>query len=312
MKKPSHEKRERTMLWIVGSIIFLIITVTIWFYIPYSPVKSKFQKTVNKKIKKSKKQSGYFTKEELSYLPQPVQKYFEYAGFLGKKKMSFMKAFYRDVDFLISPDFPKLNIQYTQYNFVDEPERFALIDTKLIGIPFESLDTFESGEGSVKGFLGKVIPICNEEGLGLDQTNLLSLLSECLLVPSLVLQDFIEWEEIDETHAKATISYYGIKASGVFTFDQNGAMLRFTTDDRENVDEEGNIQKVKWSIICGNYQERNGYTLPTTFQAVWHYDEGDRVYFDGKNIEIMYGGFGENSEDKNVNPVIPINPRVVA
>lgn len=300
------------MFWIVGSLVGVVVAIIIWFYIPYSPVKCSFEKSVNKKIKKSKKQSGFFTKEEISYLPRPVQKYFGYAGFLGKRKMSYMKALYRDVDFLISPDFPKLNIQYTQYNFVDEPERLAYIDTKLIGIPFEGLDIFESGEGAVKGVLGKAIPICNEEGLGLDQANLLSLLSESLLLPSLVLQDFIEWEEIDENHAKATISYYGLKASGIFTFDHNGAMLRFTTEDRENVDSEGNVQKVKWSIICGNYQERNGYTLPTTFQAVWHYDEGDRVYFDSQNIEIEYGGFSENKGDQKENPIIPINPRVVA
>lgn len=39
---------------------------------------------------------------------------------------------------------------------------------------------------------------------------------------------------------------------------------------------------MKWSVFCDDYQETNGIKQPTLFQAVWHYDDGDLVYFNGK------------------------------
>ncbi len=102
------------------------------------------------------------------------------------------------------------------------------------------------------------------------------------------LQDYIKWEAIDDTHARATITYYNISATGIFTFNESGEMLSFTTDDRALYNNDGSIEHVRWSAICGNYKEQNGYKLPTKFKAVWHYDDGNFVYFDGDNIRIEY------------------------
>ena len=66
----------------------------------------------------------------------------------------------------------------------------------------------------------------------MDKACLVTILSESLIIPNVALQDYIQWEELDETHAKATITYYGISASGIFTFDRNGAMVSFDTKDR--------------------------------------------------------------------------------
>lgn len=76
--------------------------------------------------------------------------------------------------------------------------------------------------------------------------------------------------------------------SGVFTFDNNGAMTSFTTDDRESIDMNGNIQKAKWSAVCEDYKDINGIKYPTTLKAVWHYKTGDLVYFDGRDIKVYY------------------------
>ena len=107
-----------------------------------------------------------------------------------------------------------------------------------------------------------------------------------VLVPNAALQDYVVWEEIDDLHAKATISYYGISASGTFTFNEKGEMLSFTTDDREVISTDGTSEKVKWSAVCSEYEETNGIKKPSVFQAIWHYDDGDLIYFDGKDTVI--------------------------
>lgn len=96
------------------------------------------------------------------------------------------------------------------------------------------------------------------------------------------------WETIDDRHVRATISYNGISAGGVFTFGDQGEMIRFTTSDREYTEPNGESRPADWSAVCGNYQENNGIRTPTSLQAVWHLEHEDLVYFDGRDIKISY------------------------
>lgn len=280
------KRGKKIMFWVLKIAVLFILSVLIWFNIPYSPIKSKFTKLTNYQIANMKTQKGIFTKEDIIKLPSPVQKYFQYCRYIGTPKMSNMRAYYSDVDFVKSGK--KLKIKYTHYNFVDKPERLALIDTSMFGIPFEGIDAYQNGVGSMKGVFAKAITLFNETGAAMDKSSLADCLAESLLMPNLALQDFIYWEEIDETHAKATITYYGISASGIFTFDDYGAMISFTTDDREYNDGNGNIQKAKWSAVCGDYKDMSGIMYPSTLKGVWHLETGDFVYFDARNIDIKY------------------------
>jgi hypothetical protein len=202
--------------------------------------------------------------------------------------MSYLKITFSDVKFLMGKDKPSLNINYTQYNYMNIPNRIAYIDSSMYGIPFEGLDSYVNGTGSMKGVIAKNFTLFNQKGAAMNRASLVTYLAESLLIPNVVLQDFITWEEIDNLHAKATISSYGITSSGIFTFDENGGMSVFTTDDREYTVGDGKSQKVKWSVIVGNYKEANGLKMPTVLQAVWHFDDGDLIYFDGNNFTIEY------------------------
>ena len=67
-------------------------------------------------------------------------------------------------------------------------------------------------------------------------------------------------------------------------------MVSFMTDDQTIVNTDGTIEYVPWSAICGDYKQyKNGLNLPTRFQAIWNYPEGDFVYFDGLINTISYG-----------------------
>jgi len=281
------KRGKKIMVWILVAAA-LLAGILIWFIVPYSPVKAEFAKLTSYQLTKPTNQEGAFTNEDIASLPLPVKKHFQYCGYIGKAKMSNMNIYFNDVDFVISPDKPKLKIKYTQYNSVEEPERIAYIDTNLYGIPFEGIDAYQNGKGSMKGVIAKTITLFDQKGAAMDKASLVTCLAESLFLPAMALQDYISWEAMDETHAKAVINYYGTSASGIFTFDDNGAMISFTTDDREYTDTQGNIQQVKWSAVCEDYQEMNGIKFPANLKAVWHFDTGDLVYFDGRDVVIKY------------------------
>lgn len=274
------------MLSILGVIIVTVLGILIWFNITYSPIKSEFRKLVSHQLTKAKIQDENFTIEDISKLPSQVQKYLHYCGYIGKSKMSNMKLYFKDVDFVQASK--KLKIKYTLYSFVGEPIRIALIDTSMFGIPFEGIDSYQNGVGCMKGEIAKLITLFDENGEAMNKACLATYLSECFLMPHIALQEFIDWQSIDETHVKATITYYGISVSGIFEFDDKGRMISFTTEDREYNDGNGNIQKVKWSAICEDYKDMNGIKYPTALKAIWHLNTGDLVYFDGRDIEIKY------------------------
>ena len=281
-------RSKRRKLEIIGVFLLFMGIITVFFNISYSKTKTEFSEIIGGLLTETPSESSIFTEEDIVDLPLPVQKYFRHCGYIGTPKMSYMKAIYQDVDFLFGKDKPAIKIDYTQYNFVKEPNRIAYIDSSMYGIPFEGLDSYIAGHGSMKGVLAKQFTLFHHTGETMDKASLVTCLSECLLIPNVAIQDFVVWEEIDDFHAKATISHYGVTASGIFTFHENGEMLSFTTDDREATAMDGFSEKVKWSALCSEYVEINGIRRPTVLQAIWHYDDGDLVYFDGKDIVIEF------------------------
>ncbi|WP_019910257.1 DUF6544 family protein [Paenibacillus sp. HW567] len=251
-------------------------------------LKADFQQIAEEQLARAAISDVVFTHEDWKPLPSPVRKYFETGGFTGKPKMSSMNIIFSKVNFILSPKKPAISIDYTQYNFVQQPTRIALIDTKMYGIPFQGLDSYVDGEGSMKGVLAKMFTLFNQRGEEMDQASLVTFLSETLLLPSAAIQSYITWEPIDDTHARANISYYGITAGGIFSFRDNGECLSFTTDDRTAIGMDGTKQRVRWSAYMEDYKLIDGVRQPTHLKAVWHYDSGDLVYFDSRNFQVKY------------------------
>lgn len=268
---------------ILGIIAGLILLLAVYFIQPYSPLQSDFNKTAEQLISGTQPETGTFSQKDIAHLPAPVQNYFIHCGYIGTPKMVWVKTAFNDVSFSTGRNKPALTIDYTQYNFVETPNRLAYIDSSMYGIPFQGFDSYTQGVGSMKGVIAKAYTLFDQKGPEMDKACLVTILSESLFIPNIALQNYITWEAIDDTHAKASITAYGTSASGFFTFNEEGETLEFTTNDRMAVGFDGSKQSIPWSAVCEGYQKNeNGILKPTRFKAVWHYPEGDLVYFDGK------------------------------
>ncbi|WP_195575365.1 DUF6544 family protein [Paenibacillus sp. 1001270B_150601_E10] len=282
-------RRSKLTLWtILGIIVVIVLGVVIFFQSPYSKTRHEFDQAVTDQIDHLSISQEVFTTEDMEGLPAPVRHYFTYSGYLGKPKMSYMKAAFKDVDFIMSPDKPAISIDYTQFNFAHEPIRLAFIDTTLYGIPFQGLDSYVHGKGSMLGVLAKGFTLFHQTGEEMNKAALVTFLSESLMIPSAALQPYIVWESIDDTHAKATISYDGCSASGVFAFDADGKLLTFTTEDRFLISPDGTYQQVTWFVRFDEYELTNGIKQPTHLQAIWKFSDKDLIYFDSHEVSFDY------------------------
>ena len=280
------------MLIAVGVLLVLVGALTIWFNISYSPIKKQFQNDAAFFAEHNKlpNENEVFTKDDFANLPTVIQKYIENCGYIGTPKMSYLKMEYRDVDFSQGRNGAKLKIDYTQYNFIKEPCRIALIDSSMFGVPFEGYDYYKNGTGGMKGVIAKAITLFDQTGADMDKACLATFLAESMFAPSILLQDYITFEEISDFEVQATITYGGQTASGVFTFNEQYEMISFTTNDRAATGMDGSMEYIPWSALCGEYHlSKNGIKHPTKFQAVWNYSDGDFIYFDGVISEVSYG-----------------------
>ncbi len=284
--------RKRKMFIVLGILLFIIGALVIWFNIPYSPVKKQFQNDITALFTENQLlvDNRLFTEKDFIYLPTAIQRYIENCGYIGTQKMSYLKMEYHNVNFSQGKDRPVLTIDYTQYNFINEPCRMALIDSSMFGIPFEGYDYYQNGTGGMKGVIAKAITLFDQTGADMDKACLATFLAESLFAPTILLQDYIIFQEISDFEVKATISYKGQTASGIFTFNEQYEMISFTTNDRAVAGTDGSMEYVPWSAICNDYQlSFNDIKYPTKFQAVWNYADGDFVYFDGVISEVSYG-----------------------
>jgi hypothetical protein len=287
-KNKMGDKPKGLMVKSMIIVVIIISIIVVFFSTSYSKTNTEFISIKDSVLMDMEKDWEVFTEEDVLHLPSPVKKYFNYCGYIGTPKMHSVKAVYKDVKFQFGKGKPIINIDYIQYNVANKPARIAYINSSIYGIPFEGLDSYTSGNGSMKGVLAKFFTLFNQVGVNMNKASLVTFLSECFIIPSAVLEDYITWEEIDDLHAKATISYCGETASGIFTFNENGEMISFTTNDRKAVSIDGKSEKVNWSVVLSKYEETNGIKKPTVFQAIWHYDDGDLLYFDGKDVKTEY------------------------
>ena len=218
-----------------------------------------------------------------------IQRYIEHCRYIGTPKMSYLKMKYHDVDFMQGKDGPVLKIDYTQYDFVSEPCRMALISSSMFGVPFEGYDYYQNGVGGMKGVIAKGITLFHQTGEEMDKACLVTYLAESMFAPAILLQDYISFEEISDYEVKATIYYTGQSASGIFTFNEQHEFVSFTTNDRGVTNPDGTMEYIPWSAVCNEYDfSESGIRYPTKFKAIWNYPEGDFVYFDGVISTVLY------------------------
>ena len=266
---------------VIGVIFILLVVIIVYLMIPYSPVKKEYSSIVGELSEANKMPKSIITEDDLKVLPEVIQKYFIKNGYVGIESASIIKFDFKDVEFSMGVNKPNIRIDYTVYDFVKEPTRVALIDSKMFGIPFQGIDICKDGKAKMKGTLAKNITLFNTKFDIIDS----SYLSECMMHPSLALQENITYKQIDDYSVEATIRKNGRKTTGIFYFNENYEMTHFI--DEKRLSSDTNTYE-KWSAVTSDYKVVNGVNRPTKFQAVWNFSEGDLVYFDSKNMKIRY------------------------
>ena len=228
------------------------------------------------------------TKEIISVLPPIVQKWLERSNVIGKE-IIYSVHLKQIGEMRTTPDGKWMPVEAEQWFKTEKPGFIWIADVKAYpGIHLAGIDKYENGKGHMLIKLLSLIPVADAKGKETDQGTMLRYLAEIVWFPSAALNDYIQWEQIDSTTAKAMMTYGGITASGLFKFDANGDVISF--EAKRYYDRKGGTTLEDWFIQIepNSYKEFEGVRIPAKSTVTWKLKEGDFTWYKLEIADIHY------------------------
>lgn len=277
------------MLFLWGLAIVLVLVI-IYLLIPGGPAWRNYLTDVEDSFQheQSFAKPQLFTEEAVAQLPQLLRKYLKKNGYVNQPMMRNMYVQFENTKFRMAADKDPIRIDFCQVNFVDRPDRYAFLKARMYGLPVHVRDSVKDGRGAMIGVIAKHFQLFNSTGPEMDQGQLITALADAVFMPSLFLQEYIEWKTIDSRRIEGTITWNGVSAKGQFTFDDSGDIIRFDTNDRY-MDENGKgTSLVPWFVLYENYESDDYYRRPGCVSVNWRLPQGIDNYFVSDRIKVQY------------------------
>lgn len=276
------------MWWKILLIIFgsFIVIAAVSLAAGNFQFKQKVKSETDALFKQGKKSgSKIITEEDIKHLPEPVKKYLNYTGFIGKERVNTVRL--KQKGFFRQGDRPWMPFKAEQY-YTTEPPGF-IWTVRMKAFPLLSVkgrDMYSQGRGNMLIKVPPFFTIADARGDEIDQGTLVRYLNEIMWFPTAYLEEYIKWESIDSSSARATMTYRGITASAVLYFNEKGEMTNFIA--RRYFTLNGRYSLETWSTPISKYEEINGFRLPVKGEGVWNLSSGDFPYIRLEITDIEY------------------------
>lgn len=268
------------MIYILSPIaIFVIVLI-----IGKINLAIRFNKEVKQLFFQSKNISDKtFGYEQLSGLPEPVQRYFKHVLKDGQPYISNIRLKH-DGKFKSGLKKDWVNIEGEQYFTTEKPGFIWKGKTPM----FVARDMYIADKGKLVVSLFSLFNIVNAQGEKYNQGELLRWLGESVWFPTNLLPNKnLQWSAIDNLSAKLTFNYDGLFVFYTVRFNDSGEITQIETKRYYG---EENLET--WIGKLTEYKEINGIIIPTTIEAVWKLKAGDFSYakFNVKVIDYARPG----------------------
>ncbi len=231
------------------------------------------------------------TETDLALLPGPVQRYLRVAGVVGQPRVHHFRARWRG-RIRAGPADPWMPFTAEQYNFMDEPSRFFLMDARKAGLPVDVFHQFREHSARMRVRLLSLIPIVDARGPEMDRAETVTLFNDlCLLAPSALIDPSIHWDSIDGHTVRAHYTIGANTISAVLRFNEGGELADFVSDDRMAMSSEGKqFTRQRWSTPITGYQSFGPRTVMSHGEGHWHAPEGEFSYIDLELVDLEING----------------------
>jgi hypothetical protein len=214
---------------------------------------------------------------ELQPLPPAVRRWLEGAGVVGKERARVVRLRQRGA-LRTAPEQGWMPAQARQYFAVDEPGFVWGVDVMMKRVlPVVGRDSYLGGHGRMLIKAGGLVTVADGSGKEIDKGTLLRYLGEIVWFPSAALAPYIQWEAVDDSSARATMTHGGISGSAIFTFDARGRMVRMIADRYMGSGPDAKLEK--WEVTAQVWRPMSGVVIPVQGVVTWKLETGDFDYY---------------------------------
>ncbi|TBN04309.1 hypothetical protein EYD45_06735 [Hyunsoonleella flava] len=248
----------------------------------------KFNKMVQKESvllfkKIEKNYDDVISNKDVEHLPEIVQKWMKNSGVIGSPKINSVRL--QQIGHLKNKPTGKW-VPFTAKQYFNIGKPSFVWSAK---IQYSSLlyilgrDKLNEGNAEMLIKVWGVIPVVDEvDNFKIDSGSIQRFLGEMCWFPSAAISDYISWEYVDDTSAKAIFSSKSQSVSGIFRFNAKGDIVSFETDRFYGGGSDS--KKEKWIIDVIDYKVYDTYRIPYKCKVTWRLREGD---FNWLNLEVL-------------------------
>lgn len=225
--------------------------------------------------------------EDFSHLPDPVSNWLRTTGVLNKPEIQTVWVKQRALMKMKPEQKEWHNAAAQQYVVTHDPSFIWTVEMDMSPlVKIKGRDKFVDGRGEMLIKMNSLINVVNEKGPQMDEGTLQRFLGELVWYPSVAVSPYIEWEEMDDYSARATMKWNGVTGSGIFYFDKEYNFIKF--EALRYMGNKEDAPKYPWIITVDDYAVFDGIKVPSRMQATWKLDEGDWTWLKLEIEDLRY------------------------
>ncbi len=260
----------------IANVIMLVLAIAAW-------AEWKFENQYKREMTENLKHTTslaepLLTREAITRLPEPVQRYIIYSGAINKPVIKNFKIKFEG-QIRSDEKSPWMPFTTEQHNFIDPPARLFFMKATMKGLPVAGYHVYKNGNAYMDIRLLSLFPVQFQDGDKMNVSETVTWFNDlCLFAPGTLIDKRITWEAIDNLTAKATFTHQAITISALLYFNDRGELINFRSENRYRMVSKDDVQLIPYSTPTKGFKNINGHFIPSYGEAVWSLPEGDLTY----------------------------------
>jgi len=265
------------ILLLLDSIVFaLMIGLFIRWYFG---TKKLFKESIKHELREiPAKKADLINEGDLELLPELIKNYLHNAKVVGTPRVKFFQVTMTG-NMRIERDIAFAPVKATQYTFVTSGTRLFYMTMNFKGLPISGLHHYNALGAFMRIKILDLFKVADHSGDQMQLTETVTYFNDlCIMAPGALLEEDIEWAVLDRHRVKGTLRKHGHAVSAELSFNDEGMLENFISEDRLSVNADGNYDSMPWSTPMCGYGEVGQFYLPNKGEAIWHYPDDEFSY----------------------------------
>jgi hypothetical protein len=217
------------------------------------------------------------TSSDLLGLPDPVRRYVERAGAVGRPRPQNMRVVL-DANMYRKPGQAPMRARSVQYTFFGRPTRLFLMDARMFGLPVRALHLYRQEQATFTVRVASTMNLVDLSGEAISAAETVTVLNDmCLMAPGALVDPRLAWSAVDDRSVSVTFTNGPHSVSATLIFNDRDELVDFWSDDRPD-SSTGGFVPMRWATPVTDYRDVDGRHILHRGSAVYHRADGPFTY----------------------------------